>query len=540
MKLSRLRCRTGNDVTDAYLEGDARIRAFYDYGFDRDSLKRRALDVAKRYDESQRVLLLEAIREQQNDMTDIQRAQWERLRDPRALVVVTGQQAGLFTGPLYTIHKALSTVALARQMEQEMGVPVIPVFWVAAEDHDFDEVASAHYVTDEGTLRRVALKTRPVPRTPVGFHDVPAREMREMLERISADLRDGLYTADLVAGLNALHAEHSRMGTLFQKTLQAWLGEFPILVIDPTTRAMRRAAAASFAQVLDRPRVFRDAALAGAKRLRDASFKTQVDVSAEHSLLYLIQDRIRTPLDLCEQADALKMRDSGELIQIETLKERLRDEPEIFSAGVLYRPVVQDFLLPVLAYVGGAAEVSYHAMMGEIFREAGRTIPPLFLRQRVTLVPPSIVRSAKRLGLSWRDDVHAALRDKVAQSMNPPLSRVVDEMKQEIRELLGGRETYFDEVGHRARRDLQKTQATFLREIERLAARSERALRNKHKEHAALSERMTAWLEPKGGEQERILSPLSILAHFGTSWMHILAGLDATEMNDMIYLEITE
>ncbi|KYP81836.1 bacillithiol biosynthesis protein BshC [Ferroacidibacillus organovorans] len=251
MKLSRLRCRTGNDVTDAYLEGDARIRAFYDYGFDQASLKRRSFDVAQHYDETQRDLLLEAIREQLSNATEIQRAQWERLRDPRALVVVTGQQAGLFTGPLYTIHKALSTVALARQMEQEMNVPVIPVFWVAAEDHDFDEVASAHYVSDEGTLRRVSLKTRPVPRTPVGIHDVPAREMRGMLEQISADLRDGLYTADLVAELNTLHAAHSRMGTLFQKTLQAWLGEFPILVIDPTTRAMRRAAAAAFAQVLD-------------------------------------------------------------------------------------------------------------------------------------------------------------------------------------------------------------------------------------------------------------------------------------------------
>lgn len=538
MKLSRLRCRTGNDVTDAYLEGDARIRAFYDYGFDQASLKRRSFDVAQHYDETQRDLLLEAIREQLSNATEIQRAQWERLRDPRALVVVTGQQAGLFTGPLYTIHKALSTVALAKQMEQEMNVPVIPVFWVAAEDHDFDEVASAHYVSDEGTLRRVSLKTRPVPRTPVGIHDVPAREMRGMLEQISADLRDGLYTADLVAELNTLHAAHSRMGTLFQKTLQAWLGEFPILVIDPTTRAMRRAAAAAFAQVLDRPRVFRDAALAGAKRLRDASFKAQVDVSAEHSLLYFIQDRVRSPLDLCEREDALKLRDSGESISIDTLKKRLRDEPEAFSAGVLYRPVVQDYLLPVLAYVGGAAEVSYHAMMGGIFHEAGRTIPPLFLRQRVTLVPPSIVRSAKKLGLSWRDDVHAALQEKVAQSMDPPLRRVVEEMKQEIRDLLGGRESYFEKVGGRARRDLHKAQDSFIREMERLALRSERVLRKKHVEHAALSERMISWLEPKGGEQERLLSPLSVIAHFGTSWMHSLADLDATDMNDMIYLEI--
>lgn len=518
---------TGNPLADAYLQGQVEALSLYDYDLhDPAFANARAKDLDNLYDESKRPLLVEALRDYAREIGTLEQSEalLAKLQQTGCLTVVTGQQAGLFTGPAYSVYKAISAVSLARRFEQELGRPVVPIFWIAAEDHDFDEAASAFYVARQGHLERAVIKDRPALRTPVGKHVITPRDMERLIGELAADLPDGLYREDVIEAVSCAYGQTGNMADGFAALLGIWLRDTPMLYVNPLRPDVRALMRPAFARVLAQPERFVEAAKQGAKAVRSRGYVPQVEVHDRHTLLYLIASQTRSALDVADGADTLVVRDRKEPISRTALQARLREAPEDFSAGVLYRPVTQDELLPVLAYVGGAAEIAYHGMMQPIFAAAGRKVPPLFLRMRAMHVPASVQKALNAFGVQL-DDVQnpELLTSWLVREVNPPLESMVDRLQIAVANLLDEHSQYFLDLEPSLQKALAKTKRSLVRSVEKLHNKSVNALSQRHREVVDAHTKVVSWLYPQNHEQERLLSPLSILAKYGTGWLTELA-----------------
>jgi len=521
---------TGNPLADAYMSGAAAAQRLYAYDVhDPQFASLRAQDLDQSYDEMQRPKLVAALRSYAMELGAETYAEplLQKLATPGCLVVVTGQQAGIFTGPAYTLYKAVSTVALARQLEAKLGRPVVPVFWLAAEDHDFDEAASAWYVTRGGQLSRAVVKDRPPLRTPVGRHQISARDIEQMFAQLAAELPDGMYREDVLREARAAYDRTNNMADGFAALLAHWLQDCPLLFVNPLRRDVRELMQPAFARVLERPELFVQAAKAGAAAVRASGYTPQVDVHDHHSLIFLVDDDRRSAIDLTDDSLMFTLRDRQEVVARSDIYHRLQKHPEDFSAGVLYRPVTQDELFPVLAYVGGAAEVAYHGMMGPVFAAAGRKVPPLFLRSRVLQVPRSVKRALASYQIEIADVQRAGLLEEwLVRDVQPSLDQVLGDLERAVTELVSDNSAYFVSIDDTMHKAVAKTKLALARDVQRLRSKAYTALRRRHAQVVATHSELTAWLWPEGHEQERLLSPLSLLAKYGTGWLLELSQRD--------------
>ncbi len=536
---------TGNPLTDAYLSGDPKVRCRYDYmAADPADMARRAAQVEAQFDDAARTKLVAALRAYASEVTGLNPAVdalLYKLADPRCVVVVTGQQAGLFTGPLYTLYKAMSAVMYARHYESVLQRPVVPVFWAATEDHDFDEVASAFFVSSSGTLERAQLRERPIGRAPVGEHAVGDEELSRLMSLLATHLPDGLYKQDLLDTVYRAYHETGNMGDAFNRLLCDWLGDLPILTLNPVRADLRSLVRDAFGMVIHNPQKFRDAAQAGARAVRELGYEPQVEVQPAHSLLYLIDEGRRLALNFNEDnMESFVLRDSDITIKKSALLDRLEQSPEEFSSGVLFRPVVQDHLLPVLAYVGGAAEIAYHGMAREVFAASGRTVPPLLLRERVTIIPRNVQSALHRLGVSLEDaQSRDLLPELLVQSLSPTPGEVSGRLIKDMLRMLAAENAYFTSIDPTLATALDKTSRTIEQALTRLELRTFMSLMRQQDDMVQAARLLSVWLRPKDTDQERVLTPLSVIAKYGLHWLSDLSARAPGSGSHMTFINIS-
>ena len=298
----------------------------------------------------------------------------DRLATGDVLVVTTGQQPGLFTGPLYTIYKALSAMALARRLEREQRVPVVPVFWVAGDDHDFAEANHASFLNAAGELSRIVLRERP-PEAPL----VPlAREPcgPEIVAAI-AQLRDGLpdseFKAAVIDGLGQCYRPDASLADAFAAALHALFGARGLVVLRVHDPRAKRAAA---------PWVLKGLGVT----LPDGY--TPVFVEARQG-----RDRLQ------RDGDAFVTRRSGERFTRADLERIATDAPERLSPNVLLRPAVEAALLPTVAYAAGPAELKYLPDAAPLYAALGVTRQAPVPRWSGVLVEARVDKLMERHGL---------------------------------------------------------------------------------------------------------------------------------------------
>ena len=532
---------TGNLLTDAYLRGDSHAADLYDYpSMGLETLRNRALELDQKYEDHRRKQVVSAIAAYMKRITPGSAAVQsllEKLSQRNSLAVVTGQQAGLFTGPLYTLYKAMSTVVIAKEYEAAIKRPVVPIFWIASEDHDFDEVASAWYVLDSGALARAHLHERPPLRTPVGHHDISRAEFLRMMSELSVSLPCGTYREDLLHDIDNAYNTASNMDDFFALLLTKWLKDLPILLVNPLCREFREPVRDAFFQCIVNPERFRDAAMFGARQVVAKGFTPQVDIQPQHSLLYLIDEGRRCALDVApDDKDTFILRDAGKRLTKADLLERLEQNPQDFSAGVLYRPVVQDFLLPVLTYVGGAAEIAYHGMMKEVFHAASRKMPPLRLRQRICVIPRRVSRALLHYEVELEEALKRdVLEDVLMRDFNPSIDDVILTIQKEVVQAVQARMEYFTAIDDDLLQAVMRTEHALRQDLARLQGRAHKTLRRNRSELVAALTMVSAWLRPHGTEQERVLSPLSVIAKYGLDFLAQVAARPSPPWDEIVY-----
>jgi bacillithiol biosynthesis cysteine-adding enzyme BshC len=434
------------------------------------------------------------------------------LAQPGTVAIVAGQQVGLFLGPAYTIYKALTAIRIADDLTSR-GTPAVPVFWLATEDHDFAEVDHTWVFGPGHSPVRLSLDnpsasngTRPVGG--ISLSDVPLAELRSTLA--------GLPFADeAVAMVERAYRPGVSMGSAFAAMMRELFAPWGLLLIDPMLPAVRQLAAPLMKEAVERMPELAEALMARSRELTGRGYHAQVLVDGRTSLAFLLEDGHRIAL----------RRSGGENPGFVASHRKwstaeLAARAEELSPNALLRPVVQDYLLPTAAYVGGPAELAYLAQSQALYQKLLGRQPAAFPRAGFTLLDK---RSAKRMA-KYRlhpPDLfcgEAALRDILAARLIPA------ELKHHLEDAKANVSGALDALGCELQKfdvTLASALATSRRKIEyqvaKIARKSAAQILQKDAQAQRDADSLHGLVFPKGHLQERLYSIVPLIAKFGPS-----------------------
>jgi bacillithiol biosynthesis cysteine-adding enzyme BshC len=444
----------------------------------------------------------------------------QRLREG-AFAVVTGQQVGLFGGPLLALFKVASVIALAKQVEA-LGVECVPVFWLASEDHDLAEVNQSLLLTHDFQLVPFKVATRGIEGAPVST--IRLAEGTSEAVAHAAELLGESLAADY---LRESYAEGETFSNAYAKLYTRIFGEHGLILLDPADPELHRIAAPLFADAIQRTAEIDDALLARNRELQAEKYHEQVKVTAESTPLFAVVEGARVPI---HRANG-QFKIGREVVSGDELQRRVETAPETFSANVLLRPVLQDYWLPTLAYIGGPAEVAYFAQAAVVYQKLLGRVTPILARMSATLVEPRIERLLTKYQVDLPELFHGEcqLRDCMAARALPP------ELKQDFEQARRAVEVAMQ----RASGSLQKLDPTLVEAATRASSKMRYQIDRLEKRAAQAELRRTeiitrhaAQIEnavyPNKTLQEREIAGLYFYAKYGPELISRLVELAQT------------
>lgn len=453
----------------------------------------------------------------------------ERLRRG-AYALVTGQQVGLFGGPIFSYYKALSAIKLAATLTAQ-GLDTVPVFWLATEDHDLEEINHTFLLDRDYNLEALNDPAQPpVPHAPVG-EVAFSGEIERLVERALQLLPEGDGAAETAFLLRASYRSGETFGGAFARLMAGLFGRFGVILLDPMHPRLRPLAAPMFRKALESAGDLQRGLQARNRELTRHGYHTQVHVTDSTSLLFVRVNGQRTPLRR-RDGDFLL---NGERVPIRNLLEELEREPAHFSPNVLLRPVMQDVLLPTIGYVGGPAELAYFAQAAAVYEQILGRMPVVVPRSSFTLVDRRADKLLQRYHLTLQDIFRERqhLRERMALRYLPPtlaetLARNetrLEEMLGELRTELGRMDATLADATNRSGRKM----AYQLGRLKEKAARfaSQRAQQVERDENL-----LQTLIHPRKQLQERVFSGISFLARSGPPLLDLLYQKVETETAD--------
>jgi len=434
-----------------------------------------------------------------------------------AACVVTGQQAGLFGGPLYTVHKTLTAIAVARALTEESGHPVIPVFWLQSEDHDFPEIARTEL--PGGTSLEM---------TAAG-HAAASVATRTLTAPPLDALRDALGTLPHAEGVVAQAARHYVEGASVTRAFAGLVAEWfdEVIIVDPRDPAIAALTAPTHAMALDRSVDIARALLGTAETIEESGGDVQVHVRPDAPLAFFHPDGPDGPRFRLEPDGPARwtLIGDGRTVTRDAIDAAVRRDPRHLSSSALLRPIIQDHLLPTATYIGGPGEARYYAQLPDAYVTLGRT-PPMFVpRARLRFLDRRSAENLRQAGLTT-DDLSrpwpellttigglAATRRGADQTPDAVAERLTADVRQQL--------TAFEAVAEGIDPGLVKATRRTLDSVEgvigKLVSRYARAVAAQDEVTVARVERARNQLAPGGAPQERV---------FGLPWFAARYGLD--------------
>ena len=339
------------------------------------------------------------------------------LRESDCIAVVSGQQAGLFTGPLYTIYKALSAVKLAGCLQQR-NTKAVPVFWIASEDHDFAEVAKAEFIGRDCQLKNVevsgALHREGQPVGQVVADD----SIDAVVDQLFELLPNSEFAADMKALVKNAWQPGRGYAESFAIMMTSLLGRYGLIFLDPLDPELKRLAAPLYSEAARRAPEIAAAIEQRSSELESAGYHAQVLATANSFPLFLHDEQGARHAVVRVENGKYKAKDIEQEYTAEELAALALETPERFSPNVTLRAVVQDYLLPTIAYYGGAAEIAYFAQTAEVYRVLERPATPILPRSSLTMIERHTGRVLERYDLTLAD---------FFEGLEPVIKRVVEE-----------------------------------------------------------------------------------------------------------------
>jgi bacillithiol biosynthesis cysteine-adding enzyme BshC len=529
MRLERYWWAPDQALTRNYIKDYASVSSLYEYDpWDERSEKRRAdrLDAGGSL-RADRDGLVRALRDY-NAAVGNDRAfdAIESLRDPRTLAVVGGQQAGLFGGPLLVVYKAVTVIVEARRASQRLGRNVVPVFWIAGEDHDVDEVNHTYVLSDALAVQKIRLNASPERRTSVSRWHVPREAWDDALAQLEQTLMNTEFKPELMDRLRSIADASATLSEQFARTL-AWLfGEYGLILIDSDDPAIRRLEAGMFREIVLRQNDLGTALLAAKQRMEQSGYSPKVELASDQAHLFVFHEGERKLLHrrgglFVDRKETVALTES-ELLE---LAER---EPERLSNNVMTRPLMQDYLLPVLSAVLGPSEIAYWGLLRDAFEAFGLNMPILVPRYEFTLLEGTVQKQMAKYGLAF-EDVILRLEEKRSQWLEAQGALQIEELfasaKAKFADLYAPVVETVSAINPGLGKLGETNRQKIIEQIEFLEAKAVDAFRNQHDAALRQWERIRLSVVPNGKPQERVYNPFQYWVKYGGGWLRELVDM---------------
>lgn len=438
----------------------------------------------------------------------------ERLAQPGTFAVVTGQQVGLFSGPAFTLYKALTAVRVAQWLS-EQGLPAVPVFWLATEDHDLEEVART--ATFDGEYNLVELRDsgrRPSARCSVGRVQL-SEEIAQALHLLESNLPPGEPRQRLLEDLRACYQPGRTWGEAFGSLMARLFSRWGVILLEPLDEAIHQLSAPVYEDALIRAAELRASLRERSEALVRAGYHAQVHVTEESTLVFTTENGDRVPVTE-RRGDFLL--DGRERVSRADLQARARNRPLDFSANVLLRPVVQDLLLPTVAYVAGPSELAYLGQAQALYAAFGRPMPVVFPRAGFTLLDRRIPRVLEKYGLGaqdvWQGEEHLTRRI-AATGFSEGWSERFDASERDLAGILERLRADVQALDPTLLDTLQHAEEKMKYQMERLRGKVSRAALQRSDLLARHAQSLLRFIAPRKNLQEREVSGVYFLGRSG-------------------------
>jgi len=448
-----------------------------------------------------------------------------------AFCVFTGQQTGLFTGPLYTVYKALSTVRWARHLSAVLSVPVVPVFWLAADDHDLGEIDHAVLFDGAGqpqTLRHEMTIDGDLPRiSRLRF----GQDIGRWLDDALGVLPEGPGRDEVREALTVAYQPGRSWADAFGCLMARWLGKFGLILVTPDDRRLKRLMAPVFLREIRDPEGSRRAVEERDEKIRRAGYRPQVGITGSGTLLFLDDEAgARRRIDI--DGDRFTWAGGDARLSRDEMEELLDEQPERFSAGALLRSVSGDAVFPTVAHVMGPGEIAYMAQARVLYERHDLPMPLVVPRARFTIIPEEIEAIAREEGISLEDAFQPFDRWiglLASQRTEREFGEVINACRRELDAAYGRLEAAVGEglpgMRNAATSARIKTQAL----MNKLERKIEQEMRRRERRREVSLRRIADALYPTGSPQERVYAILPYIARYGVALFDaVLDTIDVT------------
>jgi bacillithiol biosynthesis cysteine-adding enzyme BshC len=438
-----------------------------------------------------------------------------------ALAVVTGQQVGLFGGPLFSIYKLLTAVKLAA-IATENGVDCVPIFWLATEDHDLAEVNHVFIPDSDATLQKLETATHGLPDAPVGTIKF-GNEIDAVIESAAKLLGD----SELLSALRASYRPGETFGGAFARLFARLFADWGVILLDASDPGLHRIAEPLYRGAIEHAGEIDEALLARGGELETAGYHQQVKVTPSSSMLFTLHNGARLPVH--RRGSGTEERfviDKGkdESSQNDLLS-RISISPQDFSPSALLRPVVQDYLLPTLTYVGGPAEVAYFAQAGAVYEKLLGRITPIVPRFSATIVDAKLRGILDRFQLNLTDLFAGPepLREQLAARALPnALQASFDRATSSLQSSMAAIRESLTTLDKTLLDAAENAESKMLHQLESLRARAARAELQKTEVLSRKAAMLSNALYPNKALQEREIAGIYFLSRNGTQLLRDL------------------
>ncbi|RTR32448.1 bacillithiol biosynthesis cysteine-adding enzyme BshC [Robertmurraya yapensis] len=454
----------------------------------------------------------------------------EKLSKKDAVVVIGGQQAGILTGPLYSIHKVISIIAFAKEKEQELGVPVVPVFWIAGEDHDYAEVNHV-FVKKQNQLEKMVYPYKVLDKRMVTDCKLDKELCKSWIEDIVETFGETDFTNELLAFTDHALVHSENFVDFFAYLVMEMFKEHGLLLVDSGNRQLRKLEKEILIEQINKSVEITTAVEAQQARLTAKGYSNTIEISSQAANLFYYDEEHyeRILLEFNPETSIFSGKDGSIAFTKDELLLMARENPEKLSNNVVTRPLMQETLFPTLAFIAGPGEIAYWSEYKTAFELFEMKMPPIVPRINITLLERDIDSDLAELDL----DLQNVLENGVGPEKEAFLDSVKDKRFDSLfaetkQQLLANYQLIKEQTELEYKgllRVLEKNESILLTQIGFMEGKFEDALRLKHEVVLNKYERVECSLRPSGGPQERTWNIYYFLNKYGLGFVDQLTNL---------------
>ena len=525
-----------SDLFKTYVSDFEKLTDFYEFNpFSGADIKSRISSIKFNGDRTASIGLLKEINKSYN-VHEAALKNLDRLKKEGSLAIVTGQQLGVYGGPLYTILKTISTIHLAEQIEAKTGTPVVPVFWLADEDHDYEEIRSVTVINGDDP------QTFSLPAKSSGLPPVAQLEYSSAIAELKNQLKNAQFDTDFTDDLWEILDRNFKEGNRFDYA-------FGGFIADLFSKHGLVLAGSNHPEIKELTRECMKSAITDADEIRQSLQEQTNAISEQFSQQVTLYDSNLFYLD--ESAGRVKISRNGDGWKTESgqqwstsgLVDAIDANPELFSPNVFLRPVMQDQLLPTLGYVAGPGEVAYYGQMKSFYHRFDMQMPVIFPRLSATFIEPAIDRIMDEVPFELQEfgqrieDLESQFVERTEQT---DIESVFKDWQQKTESVSEDPIKTIGEIDPTLEAAAEKAHQIFSNELDKLKGKVYRSVKDQEETQLKRIRRIQNHLFPNRVLQERSVSGIYFMNKYGNDiWDRVIDSLDANdnfEQHKLIYL----